>query len=72
MAVFSTAPVTLSAAEQHQWHERILQAQHLAGLTASGVVQVTEATLDLLQRYVVGELTIAQVVRLQSQRLTGH
>lgn len=72
MFVFSDPPATLSSPEQVRWQERIVQAQQLAGLTETGIVQVSQATLDLLQRYVQGELTLEQVIRLQSQRLTGR
>ena len=58
--------------EQVSWQQRVDKARQLSGLTEAGILQVSVSTLELLQRYVQGELTLEQVVRLQSQRLTGR
>jgi len=72
MPYFSIPPQSLPIEDQQRWWERIEKAQQLSGLAEAGILQVSLVTLDLLQRYVRGELTLEQLVRLQSQRLAGH
>jgi hypothetical protein len=72
MLHFPTPPSTLSVDEQLSWLHRVDKARQLAGLSEAGIVQVSLATLDLLERYVRGELTLEQVLRLQSQRLASR
>ena len=66
---FQSPPVTLLPEDQQQWRQRIHQAEQLVGLTEAGQLQVSGETLALFQRYVLGELTLEQLVRLQCQRL---
>jgi hypothetical protein len=72
MLYFPTPPLTFPVEEQQNWQQRVTEAQRLAGLSEAGIVQVSQVTLDLLQRYVRGELTLEQLVRLQYQRLAGY
>jgi len=72
MPYFPTPPQTLPVEEQHSWSQRMEKARQLSGLAEAGILQVSLTTLNLLQRYVRGELTLEQLVRLQSQRLAGH
>lgn len=69
---FQAPPAMLSPAEKEHWLQRLRKAENLVGIADAGIPQVSLATLDLLQRYVRGELTLEQVVRLQSQRLPNH
>ena len=69
---FQAPPVMLSSSEKEHWLQRLKKAESLVGIADAGIPQVSLATLDLLQRYVRGELTLDQVVRLQSQRLPNH
>ena len=69
---FSTPPQTLATEEQLNWWLRMEKARQLSGLAEAGILQVSLSTLELLQRYVQGELTLEEVVRLQSQRLPSH
>jgi hypothetical protein len=72
MPYFPPPPQNLPAEEQLNWGQRVEKARQLSGLAEAGILQVSLPTLDLLQRYVRGELTLEQLVRLQSQRLAGH
>ena len=72
MLYFPNPPQSLPAEEQLNWQKRVEKARQLSGLSDAGILQVSLSTLDLLQRYVRGELTLEQLVRLQSQRLTGR
>ena len=72
MPYFSPAPQNLPVIEQANWQQRVDKARQLSGLSEAGILQVSLSTLELLQRYVRGELTLEQLVRLQSQRLAGH
>jgi hypothetical protein len=72
MLYFPTPPQSLPAEEQLNWEQRVEKARQLSGLAEAGILQVSLSTFDLLQRYVLGELTLEQLVRLQSQRLAGH
>lgn len=72
MPFFPVPPATLPPIEQERWQQRLEEAKHLAGVREASVVQVSQTTLELLQRYVSGELTREQLVRLQSQRLSGR
>lgn len=72
MPYFPTPPQSLPAEDQLCWWQRLEKARQLSGLTDAGILQVSLSTLDLLQRYVKGELTLDQLVRLQSQRLAGR
>lgn len=69
---FQAPPPVLSSVEKEHWLQRLRKAEKLVGIADTGIPQVSLATLDLLQRYVRGELTLEQVVRLQSQRLPNH
>ena len=69
---FQAPPAMLSLSEKELWLQRLKKAESLVGIADAGIPQVSLATLDLLQRYVRGELTLEQVVRLQSQRLPSH
>ena len=69
MLYFSNPPDTLPAEDQLCWRQRVDKAHQISGLAEAGILQVSLATLALLQRYVSGELTLEQLVRLQSQRL---
>ncbi|UOQ69719.1 hypothetical protein [Hymenobacter volaticus] len=72
MSYFPTPPQALPAEEQQSWRQRAEKARHLSGLAEAGILQVSLTTLDLLQRYVRAELTLEQLVRLQSQRLSNR
>jgi hypothetical protein len=47
----------------------VQEAEKIGGITEAGLPLVSTETLAFLQRYVLGELSLAQVVRLQAQRL---
>lgn len=66
---FHYPPSILSQADQQQWFLRQQEAEKIVGITEAGLPLVSGETLALLQRYVAGELTLEQVVRLQCQRL---
>jgi hypothetical protein len=69
MPHFPTPPQTLPTEAQVSWWQRVEKARQLSGLADAGILQVSLSTLELLQRYVRGELTLEQLVQLQSQRL---
>ncbi|MGY2134955.1 hypothetical protein ACW9KT_22175 [Hymenobacter sp. HD11105] len=66
---FPLPPATLAPAAHAQWLGRLQEAERISGLREAGGPLVSSETLALLQRYVQDELSLAQVVRLQSQRL---
>ena len=66
---FPLPPATLAPAAQEQWQRRLQEAERIGGIQEAGGPLVSIETLAFLQRYVQGELSLAQVVRLQSQRL---
>lgn len=72
MPYFPTPPHTLPIEDQVSWRQRVEKARQLSGLAEAGILQVSLTTLDFLQRYVSGDLTLEQLIRLQSQRLTGR
>jgi hypothetical protein len=72
MPYFPTPPQTLPLEEQLNWRQRAEKARHLSGLAEGDILQVSLTTLDLLQRYVCGDINLEQLVRLQSQRLAGR
>lgn len=55
--------------EQQAWIARRRQAEQIVGITEAGLPQVSAETLGLWQRYVQGELTLEQLLILQSHRL---
>jgi hypothetical protein len=69
MNYFPIPPLTLPTAEQVSWQQRVEKARQLSGLSETGIIQVSLSTLELLQRYVRGELSLEQLIQLQSQRL---
>lgn len=68
---FERPPSSLSLTDQQAWTERIQRAEDICGIRSAGMPLVTTATMELLQRYVVGELTLSEFVVLQSRRLQG-
>ena len=66
---FPAPPVSLPQAEQQGWLARLHQAEQIVGITEAGLPQVSAETLSLWQRYVQGELTLAQLLILQRHRL---
>jgi hypothetical protein len=66
---FPAPPTSLSPAEREHWLLRVQEAEKIGGIMEAGLPLVSSETLAFLQRYVRGELSLAQVVRLQAQRL---
>ena len=66
---FPFPPPSLLPDEQQGWRFRLQRAEQIVGIADAGLPQVSGETLALLERYVLGELTLEQVVHLQCQRL---
>lgn len=69
---FPVPPATLTLPEQTAWHERLRNAEDIVGISQTGVPTATAETIALLERYVVGELTLEQIIYLQQTRLNQH
>jgi hypothetical protein len=68
-AYFPAPPISLSSPDQQGWLQRMQEAERIVGITEAGIPQVSAETLSLWQRYVLGELTLEQLLVLQCQRL---
>ncbi|RPD44544.1 hypothetical protein DNI29_20640 [Hymenobacter sediminis] len=68
---FEAPPGSMSVPDQHAWAKRLIQAEYISGISQEGVPLVTAATMQLLQRYVMGELSLPEFLALQTQRLRG-
>ncbi|GAB3309900.1 hypothetical protein [Hymenobacter tenuis] len=66
---FPAPPASLPVSDQQGWFSRLQHAEKLVGITEAGIPQVSMETLSLMQRYVLGELTLDQVLILQCRRL---
>jgi hypothetical protein len=65
---FPLPAAALSVEEQHRWVERVREAERIVGLTDGQVPVASHDTMALLARYVKGEMSLEEVVAVQTRR----
>ncbi len=66
---FPLPAATLSVKELHRWRARVREAERIVGLTDGQVPVASHDTMALLARYVKGEMSLEEVVAVQTRRL---
>jgi hypothetical protein len=66
---FPVPPTTLSPEQQLGWLARVREAERLVGLLEGRVPVASDDTMALLARYVKGEMSLEEVVAVQTRRL---